>query len=248
MSAENLDLALDVGDIIYGWGTDTLAQNEAKYDGFFATTASLTASVPLYMTAGNHESISSANSRAGYKREFTLPVNNGADAASNGELYYSFDNGDTHFIALATEIPGQEGLITGNQNLWLQQDLAANTQAMDRGLHAPAAILRHPCDRPLGQYHECCRPAEQGDSSMRSSVRTVWMSFSKVMTIIICVTSRTASSTSSPAAAAPRSTDCRPLVPAMNLQPSPTSMSRSMRPVNHCRSTRSAQRERLWRR
>ena len=80
MEAENLDLALDVGDVIYGWGTDTAAQNEAKYDGFFAATASLTDSVPLYMTVGNHEWIGAANNRAGYQREFALPENNGADA------------------------------------------------------------------------------------------------------------------------------------------------------------------------
>jgi predicted phosphodiesterase len=125
MTAENVDLALDVGDIIYGTGSDTLAQNAAKYEGLFAVTTGLTYSTPYYVAAGNHERLNYANSRAGYEQEFTFPVNNGTDGATYGEHYYSFDNGDTHFIALSTEIPGQEGMITGNQKTWLQADLAA---------------------------------------------------------------------------------------------------------------------------
>jgi len=125
MAAENVDLALDVGDIIYGTGSDTLAQNVAKYEGLFAVTKQLTYSTPYYVAAGNHERLNYANSKAGYDQEFTFPVNNGADAATYGEHYYSFNNGDTHFIALSTEIPGQEGMITGNQKAWLEADLAA---------------------------------------------------------------------------------------------------------------------------
>lgn len=124
LATENLDLALHAGDIIYGVPTDSLAQNVAKYDGFFTVTSPLTASIPMYTAIGNHEFVGSANNRAGYEQEFTMPVNNGADAATYGEHYYSFDHGDTHFIALSTEIPGQEGMISGNQKLWLEQDLA----------------------------------------------------------------------------------------------------------------------------
>jgi len=128
MATENLDLALHVGDLIYGVPTDTLVRNVAKYDGLFAVTTPMTSSVPMYTAIGNHEYVGSTNSRAGYQQEFTLPVNNGLDASTYGEHYYSFDHGDTHFIALSTEIPGQEGLITGNQRLWLEEDLAANTK------------------------------------------------------------------------------------------------------------------------
>lgn len=127
MAAENLDLSLSVGDIIYGAFYDALARNIAKYDGFFAVTSPLTSSVPLYPAVGNHESIATASNRVGYEQEFTLPVNNGADAVTYGEEYYSFVNGDTRFISLCTELPGQEGLITGNQLAWVQQELAANT-------------------------------------------------------------------------------------------------------------------------
>jgi len=127
MVAEGPDLALNVGDIIYGVDTDNYAQNDAKYDGLSASTTPLTVTAPFYVAAGNHERLFAAVSRAGYEREFTFPVNDGAEAATYGEHYYSFDNGDTHFIALSTEIPGQEGMITGSQKAWLEQDLAANT-------------------------------------------------------------------------------------------------------------------------
>lgn len=127
MAGENLDLALNVGDLIYGLSSDTLDQNVAKWEGFFAATTPLTYSTPMYTAIGNHEYVNYANSKAGYEQELTLPVNNGADAGTYGEHYYSFTNGDTHFIALSTEIPGQQGLITGNQKAWLQADLAANT-------------------------------------------------------------------------------------------------------------------------
>jgi predicted phosphodiesterase len=124
MEGEGLDLVLNVGDVIYGNGSDSLAQNVAKWEGLFAVTTPLTYTTPFYIAAGNHERLSYANSRAGFEQEFTFPVNNGADAATYGEHYYSFDNGDTHFISLSTEIPGQEGLITGDQKAWLEADLA----------------------------------------------------------------------------------------------------------------------------
>ncbi|MDO8735989.1 MAG: metallophosphoesterase [Thermoleophilia bacterium] len=126
MAGEHIDELLNVGDIIYGTSGDSLAQNVAKYDGLFAMTTQLTYGTPMYVAAGNHERLYAANSRAGFEQELTMPVNNGADAVTDGEHYYSFDNGDTHFIALSTEIAGQEGMITGNQKDWLEQDLAAS--------------------------------------------------------------------------------------------------------------------------
>ncbi|MBE3073926.1 MAG: metallophosphoesterase [Actinobacteria bacterium] len=127
MAVEDIDMSLNVGDFIWGVGGDSLAQSVARYEGLFAATMRLTAAVPLYPALGNHERVDAANSRAGFEQQFTLPVNNGADAGIYGEHYYSFDNGDTHFIALSTEIPGQEGMITGNQRAWLEADLAAAT-------------------------------------------------------------------------------------------------------------------------
>lgn len=147
MAAGGLDLSLHVGDIIYGVGSDTLAQNTARYDGLFTVTSSLTASVPMYVTAGNHERLNYSNSRAGFEQEFTMPLNNGVDRNLYGEHYYSFDHGDTHFVMLSTEIPGQEGMITGNQLSWLTQDLAADTRTWTVvGMHRPLFAGAHAND------------------------------------------------------------------------------------------------------
>ncbi len=124
MMGDNLDLVLHSGDIVESPWEETAQQNEAKYDAFFSVTKPLTASVPLYTAVGNHEGIQYAANRAGYERAFTLPVNNGASAAVDGEEYYSFDNGDTHFIVLCTEMPGDQALVKGDQLAWLEQDLA----------------------------------------------------------------------------------------------------------------------------
>lgn len=147
MAAENLDLTLNVGDIIYGMGSDTLSQNVARWDGYFAVTTQLTQTSPHYPALGNHERVNYANSRAGYEQELTLPVNNGGDAGTYGEHYYSFDNGDTHFVALSTEIPGQEGLIIGNQKAWLEQDLEATSATwIVVYMHRPLFSGVHPND------------------------------------------------------------------------------------------------------
>jgi hypothetical protein len=144
MMTEDLDLALTVGDIIFGM-PDTHAQNVARYEGYFAITSQLTYSVPLYVAVGNHERIAYPAGRTAYEQEFTLPENNGADAATDGELYYSFDHGDTHFVSLSTEIPGEEGMVINDQKAWLENDLAGNTnpwvvvfmhRPMFNGMHA----------------------------------------------------------------------------------------------------------------
>lgn len=157
---EDVDLVLNVGDIIYGMAGDSLAQNVAKMEGFFATTKALTASVPLYVAVGNHERINAANSRAGYEQEFTFPENDGADAGTYPEEYYSFDYGDTHFIALCTELPGQEGMVYGNQLNWLEADLAANNSIWTViFMHRPMFSGLHPFDPwanifdPVGQQN-----------------------------------------------------------------------------------------------
>lgn len=158
---ENVHMVLSVGDIIYGMADDSLARNVAKMEGFFATTSPMTAFTPLYVAAGNHELINFVNNRTGYEQEFTFPENNGADAGTYPEEYYSFDNGDVHFIALCTEIPGQEGRITGNQLAWLESDLAAGDRVWTVVfMHRPLFSGLHPFDPwvnlfdPAGQQNK----------------------------------------------------------------------------------------------
>ncbi|MBI5870859.1 MAG: metallophosphoesterase [Actinobacteria bacterium] len=151
MKEENLDMAISGGDAIHvrgwwdgpiHWGDgyyESLAEIENKYNALFSGSATvpggtmqLTASVPLYTATGNHEEISYSTAKAAYEQEFALPVNNGTEASTNGEEYYSFDRGDTHFISLSTEIPSANGgsqkdsgccLILGAQKNWLINDL-----------------------------------------------------------------------------------------------------------------------------
>jgi len=136
MVAEDLDLALLVGDSIYSHGgqtwpgypvydIDSLAMVRARYDALFSSTMPLTSRTPLYMVVGNHEEIGLANARTAFEEEFTLPENGGSDGYA--EEYYSFDNGDTHFIVLCTECPQADdgrGQVTGEQLAWLQDDLS----------------------------------------------------------------------------------------------------------------------------
>ena len=151
MIAESPDLALHSGDIIMAEGTDTGSDIEAKYDAYFGVTGDLTWSAPFYMAAGNHERLFDAVGMNGYLQEFTLPQNNGPDAAQYGELYYSFDHGDTHFVILCSEIPGQYGLVTGNQLLWLGEDLAASNMpwtvvVVHQPLHGQSGTSSHQAD------------------------------------------------------------------------------------------------------
>lgn len=126
---------------------DSLESIVAKYDAFFAGAMQLTPTTPLYAIVGNHEEIGGRlrdpadpakfqEDPAGYKfgklafeQEFTLPENDGAEAASYPEEYYSFRSGDTHFIVLSTEQPGEEGMITGVQKAWLEKELAGSEAA-----------------------------------------------------------------------------------------------------------------------
>jgi 3',5'-cyclic AMP phosphodiesterase CpdA len=63
----------------------------------------------LYLAPGNHD-ISGPQSLKAYHRFFP-------------KLYFSVDDGDTQFIFLNTEIPGEEGMISGEQLSWLSSEL-----------------------------------------------------------------------------------------------------------------------------
>ena len=63
----------------------------------------------LHLAPGNHD-IHGKNSLAVYLKFFP-------------KLYYSFSDGDTHFILLNTELPGEESRIAGEQLEWLKVEL-----------------------------------------------------------------------------------------------------------------------------
>ncbi|MFF1375311.1 metallophosphoesterase family protein [Streptomyces sp. NPDC058308] len=77
--------------------------------------------------AGNHETYDPAGSLAGYKSYF------GSVAYPDGESYYSYDQGNWHFIALDSNSFDDDTQID-----WLKDDLAANSKK------CVAAYWHHP--------------------------------------------------------------------------------------------------------
>lgn len=99
-----------------------LADYKAYYDKSWGAFKDKTRPVP-----GNHETYDPAGSLAGYKAYF------GAVAYPQGKSYYSFDEGNWHFIALDSNSFDQKAQID-----WLKADLAANSKG------CIAAYWHHP--------------------------------------------------------------------------------------------------------
>ncbi|MEU9759142.1 discoidin domain-containing protein [Streptomyces sp. NPDC047985] len=99
-----------------------ISDYRAYYDKTWGAFKNKTRPVP-----GNHETYDPAGSLAGYKAYF------GAIAYPQGKPYYSFDEGNWHFIALDSNSLDKSAQID-----WLKADLAANTKA------CIAAYWHHP--------------------------------------------------------------------------------------------------------
>jgi hypothetical protein len=104
------------GDIIEGYG-DTPAEANAEYDVFVKDLA-LTG-VPVFNAPGNHEFSLDKDLLPIYKQRI-------------GDLYGSFDYGNSHFIALNTNAINADGTITAGtlddtQWQWLENDLKSTS-------------------------------------------------------------------------------------------------------------------------
>ncbi|MFD9794290.1 discoidin domain-containing protein [Streptomyces sp. NPDC059070] len=99
-----------------------IADYRAYYDKTWGAFKSRTRPVP-----GNHDTYDPAGSLAGYKAYF------GAIAYPQGKSYYSFDQGNWHFVALDSTSFDQSAQID-----WLKADLAKNTKG------CVAAYWHHP--------------------------------------------------------------------------------------------------------
>lgn len=118
------DLWLMLGDNAYPDGTDAQYQSAVfnMYPGVLRNTV-------LWPTLGNHDgqSADSATQTGPYYDIFTLPTRGEAGGIPSGtEAYYSFDNGNIHFIVLESFETDRSA--SGPMLTWLQQDLAATTQ------------------------------------------------------------------------------------------------------------------------
>lgn len=109
----NPDFVVSTGDAYYGYGSSFQRfKNEIEY--FESISRRL--STPFFNVIGNHE-VAGGDRREDYVRE------------RFGNLYGSFDYGDSHFIVLNTEEKGKEGMIMGEQLEWLKKDLKDNKDA-----------------------------------------------------------------------------------------------------------------------
>jgi 3',5'-cyclic AMP phosphodiesterase CpdA len=114
IEAEDIRLILHAGDAINGAG------NVKLWKRFFELTGS---GKTLHVAAGNHD-INDAKSAQVFLKHFQ-------------GLYYSFSEGDTLFIILNTEIPGQSGRVMGEQLAWLTDELDRSFRYKFVFLHRP---------------------------------------------------------------------------------------------------------------
>ncbi len=116
------DLWLMLGDNAYNTGTDAQYQRAV-----FETYPTLLQQVVLWPVLGNHDGISadSATESGPYYDIFNLPrAAEAGGLASGTEAYYSFDYGNTHFIALDSFETNRS--VKGSMLTWLKNDLIAN--------------------------------------------------------------------------------------------------------------------------
>jgi predicted phosphodiesterase len=111
------DLVLHTGDVVYPAG------QERHYDRrFFAPYRNLIKTVPVFPVLGNHD-VRKGNSGTAFLENFHPPL----ESPRSTKRYYSFDWGNTHFVALDSELyHGDRGSDPERQKDFLEQDLAAS--------------------------------------------------------------------------------------------------------------------------
>ena len=118
IDAARPELVLHTGDIAYGAGTEQQVETR-----FLEPYEPLLDHIPLYASIGNHDA---ATGHGGpLLAALTLPTND----VDGGSLFYSFEWGAVHFVALDSNQP----LAPGSAQLaWLDADLAASAAATFR--------------------------------------------------------------------------------------------------------------------
>ncbi|KAF1755690.1 hypothetical protein GCK72_012140 [Caenorhabditis remanei] len=112
------DLIIHIGDLAY----DLHDQDGSTGDDYMNAIEPFAAYVPYMVFAGNHEVDSNFNH---ITNRFTMPRNGVYD----NNLFWSFDYGFVHFIALNSEYYAEEmSKESQKQFKWLEQDLASNNK------------------------------------------------------------------------------------------------------------------------
>jgi hypothetical protein len=162
------DFVLWSGDTVYGY-CDTKEELAREYDAFFA--AAKLGGVPLFNAPGNHEiheDQDPSRCAAGAK---LCPAETCSQAMFEerfGPLYGSYDFAGLHLIALDTDVPSQQNLITGDQLTWLETDLEKNKDARAIFLFSHSEFFSSPLiDEPDGKSH----PAVQNQAELHEIFR-----------------------------------------------------------------------------
>jgi 3',5'-cyclic AMP phosphodiesterase CpdA len=123
---EKIQVIIHTGDAIHSPGSSS------QWARFFEITGP---AKTLHLAPGNHD-IRGKRSLAVYLKFFRKP-------------YYSFSAGDTVFILLNTELPGEEGMVAKEQLAWLETELQQPFRHKFVFLHEPPypVVPLHGLDR-----------------------------------------------------------------------------------------------------
>ena len=119
----NLDAIFHVGDFAYDMHTD----NARVGDQFMRQIETIAAYIPYMTCVGNHEA---AYNFSNYVNRFSMPGD-----GDHRNLWYSFNIGHAHIIALSTEVyfsNTSDANQVSNQLRWLEQDLISATTQSNR--------------------------------------------------------------------------------------------------------------------
>ncbi len=119
---------VDVGDLSYADGNQTL------WDRRFDMTEPLASTVAFMPVAGNHE-VEDGTGLTAYLERFNLPPDANPADPGGSKLYYSFDCGNLHFVALHAAVEGEDypgGNWYHAEAVWLQRDLSRASAGPDK--------------------------------------------------------------------------------------------------------------------
>jgi len=142
------DLILHVGDFAYNF----YEKNGYTGDEFMKQIEPVAAYLPYMTCPGNHEHYSDFHQ---YRNRFSMP-----DYANTENLYFSFNVGPVHFVAVSTEVYYYGPQILSRvvkQWLWLQQDLKEANKPDNRRDRPWIVLFGH---RPMyctNDDHDDCR-------------------------------------------------------------------------------------------
>lgn len=146
MEEKKIEVIIHTGDAIHNPG------NSQQWSKFLKITGPGKA---LHLAPGNHD-IRGKAALSTYLKFFP-------------KKYYSFSDGDTLFVLLNTEIPGEESRITGEQLQWLKAELKRPFPYKFVFLHEPLFPLlthRHGLDRHIAARDELHRLLVQNKVSL----------------------------------------------------------------------------------